>query len=198
MDAVKLKPGSRQSIETIAAADCKPGDGSTPSVPILGTQLLDVIRNMGADGVTPGKAVRIIPRDIKDSQTPLWHQDPNASGVVSMFMFDPQTPRYFYVSPPVPASPVVWAEIAYTAQPIAIPNTAVAGSEAYKWDGNSTVVISVADEFTEDLVSYCVARANSKPVIWADQNKAVAFMNLFTGSLKAKDTALTGANPNLR
>lgn len=199
IDVVKLKPGTRQSIETIAAADCKPGDGTTPGVPIYGTQLLDVIRNMGVDGLTPGKAIRIVPRDVKDSQTPMWHTDPNTAGVVSQFTHDPRMPRYYYAIPPVPATPVVWAEIAYTAQPLAIPNTAAAGSEAYKWTDNTSVAtIGVADEFVDDLVNYVVARANMKPVNWADNNKAVAFTNLFTGSLNAKVSALTGNNPNLR
>lgn len=197
VDAIKLKPGTRQSIESIAAGDCKPGDGSTPAVAILGTQVLDLIRNMGADGLTAGKAIRDIARDILDTQTPTWHSVPNPGGVVSAFTYDPRTPRYFYVTPPVPSSPVVWVELAYTAQPIKIPNTGTPGSELYLIGGSATATISIADEFTDDLVNYVVARANMKDITYADLNKAVQFTNMFLGSLNAKVMALTGSNPNL-
>lgn len=198
LDSIKLRPGTRQSIEVIAAVDCKPGDGSTPAVPIYGTQWLGMARNMGADGVTPGKAIRVIKREDMDSQNPDWHTAANTAGVIRLFIYDPALPRYCYVYPPVPATPNVWVEAPFTAQPIKIPNTGTAGSELYLLSGGSTATISVADEFVDDLVNYVVARANMKDVEWADGNKAVAFTNMFTGSLNAKVMALTGNNPNLQ
>lgn len=196
IDAIKLKPGTRQSIETIAGVDCKPGDGSTPGQPIYGTQVLDVIRNMGADGATPGRAIRAVDRDILDSQSPDWHTV--AKPYVSSYMYDPRMPRYFYVTPGVQASGGnVWAEVAYTAQPLRIDNSAATGSEQYRFDGTSTATISIADEHIDDLVNYVVARANMKDAEWADGNKASAFSQLFVSSLNAKVTALTGNNPNL-
>ena len=55
----------------------------------------------------------------------------------------------------------------------------------------------MSDEYIDDLVNYIVARANMKPVEWADGNKAAYFTSLFTGSLNAKVVAVTGNNPNL-
>jgi len=196
IDAVKLKPGTRQSIEAILAADCKPGDGSVPAVPINGTQVLDVLRNMGADGLTPGKAIRLTERKVLDSQSPLWHTVTGAA--VSSFMFDSRAPRYFYVTPGVPATGTLWVELMFTAQPIKIPNTGTAGSELYLFSGSSTTTISIADEFVDDLTDYIVARANMRETEWSDANKAVAFSQKFLGSLNAKVTALTGSNPNLQ
>lgn len=193
IDVVKLKPGTRQSIEAIAAADCKPGDGSTPAGPIYGTQLLDVIRNMGADGLTPGKAIRITEREVMDSQSPDWHT--LTGPAVRSFMYDPRTPRYYYVTPGVTGT--MWAEHAYTAQPVKIPNTGQVGAELYLFIGVSTATISIADEYVDDLVNYIVARANMKEVKWADGNKATVFAQMFLTSLNAKVTALTGSNPNL-
>lgn len=193
VDAVKLAAGTRQSIQAIQPADCLPGDGSTPAAPIYGTQVLDVIRNMGTNGATAGKAVRVVDREVLDSQTPTWHTLTGAA--VSSFMYDPRTPRYFYVSPGVTGT--VWVEIAYTAQPIAIPNTAAAGAEAYLNSGASSTAISVADEFTDDLVNYVVARAHSKDSKFADTAKATLHTQLFTASLNAKVTAVSGNNPNL-
>jgi hypothetical protein len=195
-DVVKLKPGTRQSIESIAAADCKPGDGSTPGAAIVGTLLLDVTRNMGSDGLTPGNSIRPVPREIMDTQTPNWHTVAGTS--ISSYMFDPRNPRYFYVTPGVHATTPVWAEIDYTAQPIAIPNTGSAGSELYLETGGSTTVISIADEFVDDLVNYVVARSYNKASEYGDPNKATAYTNLFTNSLNAKVAAITGSNPNLK
>ena len=199
IDAIKLAQGTRQSIETIAAVDCKPGDGTTPAAPVLGTQVLDVIRNMGADGLTAGNSIRLLPdgREVMDSQSPSWHTVTGTA--VAGYMYDPRMPRYFYVTPAVPASPVMWAEVAYTAQPIAIPNTGSAGSELYLAGGSSTTKISVSDEYIDDLVNYACARAFMKNAQFAANGPAAAnYTSLFTGSLNAKVTALTGNNPNLQ
>lgn len=193
VDAIKLALGTRQSIEAIPAGSCKPGDGSTPTAPIYGTQLLDGMRNMGADGLTAGRAIRRTERSVLDSQSPTWHTITGSS--VGSFMCDPRTPRYFYVTPGVVGN--VWMEIAYTAQPIKIPNTGSVGAEAYLIGGTSTVTISIADEFVDDLTNYVVARANMRETEWADAAKAAAFTQMFTSSLNAKVAAIAGNNPNL-
>ena len=186
VDIVKLKAGSRQSIEKILAADCKPGDGSTPTLPIYGKVLLDVVRNMGADGASPGKAIRLIDRDVKDGQSPGWHAVAG-DGTVDSFMYDPRTPRYFYVSKPATVSPVTWIEIAYTAQPLQIDNS-----------GTATDTITIDDEFLDDVVNYVVARAHMKGSKYGDPSKAVAYTGMFTSSLNAKVTAATGNSPQLK
>lgn len=198
IDAIKLKAGTLQSVESIAAADCKPGDGSTPAVPILGTQLLDVLCNMGADGLTPGNSIRLLAdgREVLDSQKPNWHTIVGTA--VANFMFDPRTPRYFHISPGASASPAMWVRAAYTAQPIAIPNTGTPGAELYLHGGVSTTKISIADEHIDDLVNYVCARAFMKNAQFGNLPNASAYTALFTGSLNAKVTALTGNNPNLQ
>lgn len=197
VDAIKLKAGTRQSIESIAAADCKPGDGSVPSAPIFGLQLLDLVCNMGADGLTRGVAIRPVPRQILDDQTPTWQQI--VGPVVRQFTYDPATPRYFYVSPGVPAGGNVWVEVAYTAQPARIPNTGTPGAELYAYSGPSTLKLSVADEFIEDVVNYVVARAYMKNAQYAgNDSRASTFASLFLNSLNGKVAALTGSSPNLK
>lgn len=196
VDAVKLKPGTRQSIESIAAADCKPGDGSTPTAPVLGTQLLDVICNMGADGLTAGKSVRVVDREILDVTDPLWHARTSTAGI-SSFMHDPRTPMYFLVTPGVPASGSYWAMVALTAQPARIPNTGAPGSELYAATGGNSLAIGLRDEFIDDIVNYTVARANMADLEWADGNKASNFIGLFLNSINSKVAAITGNNPNL-
>ena len=197
VDAIKLKPGALQSIESVAAADCKPGDGSTPSQPILGTQLLGVLNNMGAAGTTPGRVVRVVPRQILDDQSPLWQAIEGPE--VRQFAYDPATPLYFFVTPAVPATGSVWVRVAWAAQPARYANTGAPGSELYRYDGTSATKLNLRDEFIDDIVNYIVARAYMKNAQYAgNDQKASTFASLFTGSLNAKVTVATGHNPNLK
>jgi len=198
VDAVRLVPGTQQSIEAIPQANCKPGDGSTPSATIYGVSVLGVRRNMGADGLTPGRVIRMIDQEILDAQDADWHLAARAKTAVQIYTYDPLTPLYFSVSPPVHASTPVWVTLAYNAQPIRIPNTGAPSAELYLADGASTATIQIRDEFIDDLVNYVVARANMKDAEWADGNKATYFANLFLGSLNAKVQVSTGTNPNLK
>lgn len=198
VDAIKLKPGTLQSIESIAVADCKPSVGGAPTTPVLGTQLLHLVNNMGADGVTPGRAIRLTSRELMDGQSPDWHTVTRP--LVDCFMFEPETPRHFYVTPGVPADVPVWVRAAYTAQPAKIPNTGTPGSELYKWEGGtSTTLISIGDEHIDDLVNYVMARSwmrNSQNA--GDPQKAASFGGAFLNSLNSKVAAITGNNPNLK
>lgn len=198
VDAVRLVPGTLQSIESIPSANVKPGDGSTPAVPVVGVNVLSIRNNMGADGLTPGKIVRIVDADILDLQDDSWHLAARAKTEVQVYTYDPLTPLYFHVSPPVHASTPVWVRMAYNAQPLRIPNTGTPGAELYLATGSSSATIQIRDEFIDDLVNYVVARANFKDAEWSDANKGQFFQSLFLGSLNAKVQAVTGSNPNLR
>ena len=151
-----------------------------------------------ADGLTPGNAIRLVSRDMMDAQSPTWRTVERSP--VECFMFDPDTPRYFEVTPGVPVGPAVrWVRIAYTAQPAKIPNTGTVGGELYKIDGANTTLISVHDENVDDLVNYVCARAfmrNSQNA--GDPNKVAMYSGLFLNSLNAKVAAVTGSNPNLK
>lgn len=191
VDAVKLKPGTKQSIDIVAADSIVPGDGSS-AVTVQGNALQSVGRNMGTDGQTPGKAIRITDRETLDVNDPNWHTA--TASVVSQYVFDPRTPKLFYVSPGVPANVNVWAEISWLVDPAEIN---VSGS--YAWDGNSTTTISIDDKFTDDIVNYIIARAFMKDAeVGANANMAAAHSQAFVTSINAQAVAITGVNPNLR
>lgn len=196
LDALKLRAGTAQTIGLIAAADCIPTHEAAPTAPVQGINLLRVVRNMGADGLTPGRALRVIDAKMLDAQDPDWHTA-TAKPVVTSYCYDPQVPRAFYVVPPVDATPV-WVEVAYNAQPPTIPAGGAPGAELYLASGSNAAVIPLPDEYEDDLVNYTVARANMREVEWADAAKATFFANLFLTSLNGKVAALSGANPNLK
>lgn len=193
LDSVRLQVGTRQSIDTIIAADCKPGDGSTPAAPIQGVMLLDVVRNMGVSGTAPGRAIRLVEREALDEGAPDWHTE---TGVrVSGYTYDPRGLKYFYVTPGLSAR--AWVELLYAAMPVKVPAGGAPGAEVYLFSGGSTATISIGDENVDDLVNYVVARANMKDSEWAESAKAAQFSGLFLASLNARVTALTGNNPGL-
>lgn len=195
VDAIKLRAGTLQSIESIAPADCLAGSGANPTVPVLGTQLLNLVNNLGTDGLTPGRAIRLTSREMMDAQNPDWHTV--ARSAVESYMFDPETPRHFYVTPGV--SGAVWVRAAYTAQPAKIPNTGTFGAELYKWADANATLISIGDEHIDDLVNYVMARSwmrNSQNA--GDPQKAATFGGAFLNSLNGKVAAITGNNPNLK
>ena len=194
VDAVKLQPGTKQSIESIAQASIIPGDGSA-AAQVFGHYLQSIIRNMGSNGSTPGRAIRVVDREILDTNQPDWH---SVSGTpVSQYCFDPRFPKVFYVYPGVPAATNWWVEMSFLANPVEVPQGSTATQ--YAWDGADSTKISVDDKYIDDLVEYILARAYLKDAEFAgNAAMANAHASVFTGSINAQATALTGVNPNLQ
>jgi hypothetical protein len=198
VDALKLKPGTRQSIEAIAAADLKPGDGSTPPATTYGVQPLSWVCNMGSDGLSPGDAIpEPVDRRILDSQSPNWHSIAGAK--VRNVVYDPSTPLYFWVKPAVPASPAaVWIQLGWIVKPSRIADGNPPGTEKYFVEGSDASLLSIDDVYLDDWVDYVTARAFMKNADFAgNDGKAAFYTQRFLGSLNLRIQALTGNNPNL-
>jgi hypothetical protein len=190
LDALKLAAGTRQSLDSIAAADMKPADGSD-ALAVKGKQLLDVVRNMGADGLTPGRAIRVVQRDALDAIDPLWHT--RTDSAISEYLYDPRNPKVFWVYPGVTGA--MWAEVSYLANPAEIPYEV--GS--MRMDGASTVLLSIDDQYVDDLENYMLARAHLKESeVASNAQLASSYVNIFVSSINAQAKAMTGTNPNLK
>jgi hypothetical protein len=197
VDHVRLQPGTKQSIELLAAADVKVGGGTLATQPIQGVQLLGLISNQGADGSTPGDAIPDpIDRRILDLNRPNWHTTTGTK--VRQYVYDPRMPRHFWVEPGIPTGRL-WVQLAFTAQPDRIPAGGAPGTEIYAYSGGSMVTISIGDENVDDLVNYICARACLKSAEGSqDDTKVAQYSSLFVGSINARVTAITGVNPNLK
>lgn len=195
VDAVKLVPGTRQDITKILAANIKPSDGSV-AADTHGISVVDVVRNMGANGATPGTVLRRIDEYTKSTNDPEWHT--RTAAKPTTFMSDGKTPKTFYVSPGVPSAPDVWVELKWMASPADVPAGGAPESEVYKPDGASTALLGIDDQFVDDLRHYVLAAAymkgNRSEINMA---KAAAHTQAFTSSLNAKATAVGAVNPNL-
>lgn len=191
IDAIKLSTGTRQYIGMVPAASIRPGDGS-PAADVFGAMLQGVHRSMGADGATPGNALRIVDRETLDATNPSWH---TKTGTPKQYAFDPRNPKHFYVSPGVKAGDSVWVEVSMLADPIKLPNT----GGLYAASGSNTALLSVDDRNVDDLFYYVMARANLKDAEYGGNAAlATSYTNLFVSSVNAQVAALTGVNPNLK
>lgn len=155
--------------------------GTKQGLPPDGVSLVDVVRNMGANGTTPGYVVRMVSREILDAQLPSWHSSATST-VAKHFVYTPLDPKSFYVYPPQPSTGMGYVEVVY----VAAPSDAVA-------NGN----ITLDDIYVTALLNYLLYRAYSKDAEYA-QNKelATAYYGTFQALLQGKVTAEAASNPN--
>ncbi len=111
-DIVMRKPDAyTKSVSTVlTVSETKQ---SLPSDAIL---LLDITRNMGTDGSTPGRVPTRIEKPVMDQQWPNWMTDTGAAEV-QHYMYDEKDPSNFYIYPPQPASSPGYLGLVYSAVP---------------------------------------------------------------------------------
>lgn len=167
-ELVMLKPDASVKNESVLLVA-----GTKQTIPASGTILLSVVRNMGANGTTPGMAIRSIKRNVLDEQLPNWHASA-ASASVSYVVTDGRNPKVFYVYPPQPAVSPGQVEIVYSSSPADI---AAVGSP-----------VTIDDIYSGSLLDYCLFRAYSKDAEYAgNENRAVSHYQKFTETLGLKE-----------
>ena len=150
-----------------------------------GFRLLDVIRNVTtvtgsttADQVVTlaGRSVRIVDREVLDTQDPYWHTAAGASEV-KHFIYDNRSPTLFYVFPP--ATTAAKLEIVYSVAPT---DASVLAD-----------TLSISDIYQDVILNYVMYRAYSKDAEYAS-NAALAtgylsVVNQMLGIKTQKDVA---------
>lgn len=109
---VLLRPDANAVVEAVPLTG-----GSKQTLPAQGTQLLGVVRNMGADGRTPGRAVSLVERPALDAVNMMWHMDAPCSEI-DHYAYNEKVPTVFWVCP-VPEEGV-WVELEYGVVPSAL------------------------------------------------------------------------------
>lgn len=194
VDVIKLQAGTRQSIEAILAANIKPGDGSTPPTVLHGNFVQGISHNMGTDGLTPGRAIRIVDRDVLDATNRDWHLASKAAARPTQYTFDPRTPKYFYICPGLQAGVDAWVEASILFDPVQL-NPAL----DYSTSPNDVKVLSIDDKYADDLLHCVLALAFMKDAEAQGTAELVsANTNMFVNSINAQVKAATGVNPNLK
>lgn len=80
------------------------------AMPADSIRLIDITRNLGSGGTTPGKPIRQVDRGVLEDFNSSWH---SATGetVIEFFSYDMSTPDIFWVSPKPHATTAVYVEM---------------------------------------------------------------------------------------
>ncbi len=140
-------------------------------LPAGGYQLIDIIRNMGAGGVTIGGAIRQIERNHLDHTNIDWHTVTDTK--VQHFMFDKRDPKVFWTYPRVTSTHYVQASFS------AVPDAVL---------DNSSDVIPIDDVYETPLYYFVLAMAYIKNSKRGDINKGNAYFTMFANSLGIKSS----------
>jgi hypothetical protein len=154
--------------------------GTKQAIPSSGLGLLRIVRNMTSAGAG-ARAVRIIDREVLDTQLPDWHSETPVANV-KHYMFDDLDPTNYYVYPPNNSNGHL--EVIYAATPLVV----AAG-------GN----ISIPDVYANGLLDYVLFRAYGKDSDHAGNAERSGYhYQLFTTSLGMKTQADSFSSPNLQ
>lgn len=148
--------------------------GTRQSIPADGWLLLDVYRNMGSSGTTPGRSVRVTSMKLLDSFDPDWHTATSTNEPYH-YIFDPNDETAFWVYPPSDGTSKL--QVNYAKVPAAISSEATA--------------IELSDLYANALVDYVLYRAVEKasadqPVSPAAGVYWAAFSNAVSGKVQVQ------------
>lgn len=183
---IKMRPDAMNTARTMTLAAGSRQDMESAGLSPAPAKLIEITRNMAATSTK--QAVRLVPRNILDAQTPGWH---NLTGVVNIvhYMFDPRDPTAFYVYPP--ATALAQLEVMYSAYPTDITEPSD-GTTYTAVTGN----ISLPDIYADDVLNLVMFRAYSKDFEGAgNTDRAASYLAMVTASLGAEIAATLAVGP---
>lgn len=173
---VLLKPATNNAV---VAHKLVPG--SRQSIPADGYMLLGITHNLGADGLTPGAAIRIISREVLDSYMPTWHSA-TKEDTVQNYVFSMQDQTAFYVYPPSTGNNFI--NLNYSRYPTAL--TA------------ETQDLAVHEILEGAVLDYIMYRATGKDAEYASmQALSQRYYESFKDAMGSKELGEGENNPNL-
>jgi hypothetical protein len=186
---VKVRPDSMNTTATMTLVAGSRQDLDDANLTPSPSKLIEITRNMAA--TSQKKAVRLVPRQILDAQTPGWHA---LTGTVDIlhYMFDERDPKTFYVYPP--ATNLAQLEVMYSAYPTDITEPAD-GTTYTSVTGN----LSVPDIFADDVLNLILYRAYSKDSEYAgNAERAAGYLGVVKASLGEEIAATIAVKPQTK
>lgn len=184
-EIIKYKPEAgtvNSSVQLVA--------GTKQSLPAGSVALVEVTRNMGADGNTPGDIIHEVPMKTLDAILPGWHRA-IPSQCALHFCFDDRNPKIFYVYPPQPATGMGYVELVRVENPADCTLADYDGVDTGSTDSDLTL----ADEYANDLYHFVLYRAHSKETEAASTQKAAFHLQAFGQGLGVLDLAEQKVEP---
>jgi hypothetical protein len=174
----QLSAGTKQSIPDGTNSFLDPDSSTIPA----GIQLMDIVRNMGSDGDTPGNVITLIDMEQLDTAYPGWHSATAAAAVVH-YMFREKDPKRFYVYPQQPTSNRGWIEVVMGAIP---PDVADIGN-----------AITLDDIYFNPLLNFVMYKAFLRDSDdGADFLMAQKYYDMFLQALVGKEQREKAEDPN--
>lgn len=174
-------------------------EGTFQQVPDEYLGLLRIIRNLKSDPeVTPrigGRAIRIVSREVLDTQTLDWHSPDETpyQKSVKHFVYDEQDPKSFYVYPGNDGTGVVEAIMAGNPRPIVIAPGADPDSIS-----SYAQPIDLSDIYANSILDFVLYRAYSKDANFAgNAERAALHYQQFANSLGIKVSMDVALSPNI-
>ncbi len=151
------------------------GAGTKQSVPSTSHSIINIIRNMGTDGLTPGNVVRFIKMDTLDAIKRDWHSE-TASATAKHWTYDERDPKTYYVYPQNTGTGYVQAVFA------GIPTDIVSNV-------NYTNLITLDDIYEPVLIAGVLFYAHSEDAAHSlySAQEANKYWNMFVQGLGRKD-----------
>lgn len=154
--------------------------GTRQALPADANMLLGVIRNINPDGVTAGRAIRVVAREMLDTYNPDWHTS-TPQIVVLNFTYDVDERWNFYVYPPNTGAGKV--ELTYSKTPSEIEST--------------LDPIEVRDNYQTALFDYVMFRALQKDSDFAaGAQQAATYLGMFNATMGVSQSGTAAENPN--
>lgn len=156
--------------------------GTRQAIPADGHTLLGIFRNTTENNAKPGRAVRLVAREIIDAQNPDWHAMRPAK-VVQNYIYDPEDQFAFYVYPPNDGTG--YLELNYCVMPPDVTSM------------DDTLVVQ--DIYQTPLFDYVMFRAHLKDSDYAGgQGAAGTYLQSFMAFLNVNESSLAKENVNLQ
>ena len=162
---VTIRPDTFSTISTMKLAV-----GTKQNIPAGSLRLLDIKRNMGTDGATPGRVVNTVESASVDLFAYGHHSDAGATEITD-YSYDERTPDYFYCDPP--SDGTGWIEVSISRSPPVVTT-----------EGQT---LSLKDIYRNAIIQWCMFRAYSIEVdSVSSQRRAAKHEESFYGLMGKK------------
>lgn len=177
---VALRPDAKTRVQSLALQA-----GSRQQIGTPDLRILDVTRNMGTNGDTPGRAIRFINRAELDLEVPDWHIPPAGGDlVVRHWTYDQRTPETWWV---YPAQPSAAAQQRVEVITSCVPEPATLADTG---GASDTTTMDLADIYVNPLVDFICWRAFSRDSEYTQPGgKAALHLQSFYQQLGVKTTS---------
>ena len=176
-DIASLKPDATAQPQTLLLVP-----GILQSLPSNTLRLLTVHRNMGADGLTPGRQIGITEEEVIQAYAPDWGKA-YAATAVENYTYDERDVLHFRVYPPVHPTIPVYVEVTRMALPGELSAT--------------TDALAVGDWYFNAVVQFVMAMALAKDAeVGALSQQSQAWKALYDSSMSQMTQTQVLSSPN--